>query len=116
MNDQVIAYFLKFNNYDAPTEEEADDVITCYELNEWIDEVCKIQNINDFVMRYVDFTEMLMTDDYYELYTRIHKCDDEYEIRQLYDWIGEEGNAWKGRVAEYIKSAPRNTIFAVRTN
>jgi disulfide oxidoreductase YuzD len=113
MIDQVIAYFLKFNKYDDP---EDYDVIHCYEMSEWIDETCDYQEINTFAKRYVDFTQMLLDDDESELYTRIRKDDGEYEIRELYDWVGEEGNVWNGRVAEYIKTAPANTIFAVRTN
>ena len=104
ITEQVIAYHLmEFENTDA-------EDITCLELNDWIDDVCEVQEINDFVRDYVDFVDMILNDETTHIYMR-HSND---TIQDAYEWINStDGDVWKGRIKEFISSAPRNSIYIV---
>jgi len=104
ITEQVIAYhLLEFEN------ENAED-ITCLELNDWIEDVCEAQGINDFVRDYVDFTEMLWNDENTHIYMRHSNGT----IQALHEWItSKDGEAWKKRGKEFVSTAPKDIIYIV---
>jgi hypothetical protein len=87
------------------------DVIDCWEMSDWINEVCEMQNINDFAKRYVDFTEMLLDDDDFEIF--VYREDGTFQ--NIGYFIPSQTN-WNKVAKKFIESSPRNIIFVIRAN
>jgi hypothetical protein len=100
----LIKCYMKTNGIDDP------DVIDCWEMGDWIDEVCETQDINDFVKKYVDFTMMLLDDDDFEIFVR-HR-DGTFE--NIGYFIPSQ-TEWNKVAKEYINNEP-NSIYVIRAN
>ena len=87
------------------------DVIDCWEMSDWIDEVCEMQSINDFAKRYVDFTEMLLDDDDFEIFVR----REDGTFQNIGYFIPSQSN-WNKVATEFIDSSSANVVFVVRAN
>ena len=103
----LMTYYVNINDLDN------DDlpIIDCWEISDWIKEVCDMQNINDFVKEYVDFTEMLLHDDDLEIFVR--REDGTFED---IGYFIPSRSEWNKVAKKWIDTAPDNTIFVLRAN
>lgn len=106
---QVIAYHKKLRNID---EEKCRmmtiPLIRCYEVKDWVKRLINEYRIDDLIIDYVDFAQMLLDDEDITIYVRREK-----EIQSYYAWMNEKDCVWKGREKECLTFAPRNSVFIV---
>jgi hypothetical protein len=87
------------------------DVIDCWEMSDWIDKVCETQNINDFAKRYVDFTEMLLDDEDFEIFVR----REDGTFQNIGYFIPSQ-TEWNKIAKRWIDASRHNQVFVIRAN
>jgi hypothetical protein len=97
---QVIAHHKKTHDID-------DDRIVCFEMNDWVKRQISEYNIDELVVDYVDFIQMILDSDY-TIYVRREK-----EICSYYGWLMQDNCVWKGREKHCLATAPRNSVFLI---
>ena len=105
---ELIKCYLNDKDYVAEGDHPT---IDCWEMSDWIEEMCQTQNINAYAKRYIDFTQMLLDDDDFQIFVRREDGTFQnigYFITSRRDW----GKAAK----EWIDDSPRNAVFVVRAN
>lgn len=105
--NDLIKYYINSKNI---AEDEEMPQIDCWELRDWIDEISEIRNIDSSIWEYVDFKQMLLDDDDFEIFVRL-----EDGTFQNIGYFIPSRREWSKAAKEYINNNHKS-IYVIRAN
>jgi hypothetical protein len=106
-NDLIRQYI---NDNIKVADDEPYPTIDCWEIRDWVDEICELKNIDSSIMEYVDFKQMLLDYDDYEIFVR--RKDGTF---QNIGYFIPSQTEWNKVAKEYINNN-YHSIYVIRTN
>ena len=110
--DKMTDYTTDLTNYYKKINAIYDgDDIDCWEMSDWIEMVCEAHDINEILKEYVDFTQMLLNEDYFEIFVR----HEDGTFQDIGYFIPSQ-TEWKKVAKKWIDASSPNQVFVIRQN